>query len=199
MVYTPKIPQASDRFKDSQPLIKGNFIDIDSGFNLNHVNFNNGTDTGKHKFLQMPEQGAAPTTAPGPEMGLYVKNSTLTSNPEMFIRRNNDGIEIGMTEYLGAGTGWSRLPSGLLLKWGFVAPSLPNPATITFPVGATIPIFNNLYSVQVSPANNAVSDLNWSASIVNTSLTAASFQVWMTQRTSTTSTAIQLYYLAIGD
>ena len=176
MAYTPNIPQPTDRFRDSQPLILGNFIDINAAQNRNHVDFNMGTESGKHKFLQMPQQGAAPTTAPGPEMGLYVKNSTLTSAPEMFIRRDNDGIEIGMTEYLGAGTGWSRLPSGLLIKWGFVAPSLPNPATITFPVGATIPVFNNLYSVQVSPANNAVSDLNWAASIVNTSLMATSFR-----------------------
>src|SRR5690606_9784890 len=143
---------AAQRFKDSQPLIQNNFLDIQNAFSLNHVDFNLGVETGKHKFLQMPAQGAAPATN-ATEMGLYTKNG-IFGTPEMFIRRQGSGLEISFTEKEtnGVNNGWTRLPSGIILKWGFAAPVGTGPSTIVFPISGTIPVFNNLYNVQLTIA-----------------------------------------------
>lgn len=151
MAYTNNIPTAPQRFKDSQPLIQANFLDIDTALAVNHVGFNL-PDVGKHKFLQMPVQGAAPVTA-ATEMGLYTKTG-VTTNPEMFIRRESNGTEIEFTARGNTGTNYySMLPSGLLIKFGSHAPvfgASPIAGTITY--DTTIP-FSAVFSVVMAPVN----------------------------------------------
>lgn len=196
MAYTPNIPQATDRFKDSQPLILGNFIDINTGFNLNHVAFNNGVDTGKHKFLQMPIQVAAPATN-ATEMGLYTKTG-VTANPEMFIRRESNGTEIEFTARGNTGTNhYSMLPSGLLIKFGTasvakgVNDATPGSTTITY--DATIP-FSSIISLYASATGNPFSGVG--AGITNVSLTQAN--LYYTTVGVNGSSPMTVSYLVIG-
>lgn len=142
MAYNENIPQASDNPSQSQAQILDNFQEISTAFNTNHGNFNAGNQ-GKHSFLQMPEQSSPPSTS-SDEMGLYIKESSLTSLAEMFIRRESNGTEIEFTSFLGAANGWTRLPSGILLKWGTSNGSGAH--TTNFPTGATIPVFAAVYT-----------------------------------------------------
>ena len=107
-----------------------------------------------------------------------------------------------MTAALFANTGYTYLPSGILIKWGFVAPTLPNPCTVLY--DTTVP-FTQVFNVQISVAGaSAATDPNWFATLNATTVLAGttSFQVVTTQRyTSTppaTPTAVQLFYMAIG-
>lgn len=202
MPYLPNIPQPNDRLKDSQPDILANFQAIKQLIDVNHDTFSSATE-GKHKWVSFPSQVANPATAPA-EVAMFSKAGITAGTPSaLFVRKeNNAAVKSGGFTEFEANTfisGWTRLPSGILLKWGFVAPALPNPCTVTFPVGATIPVFTALYHVQLTVGNTNASDNNWHAAIVNNSLAVAQFQVWTTQRTTTTSTAVQIYYLAIGE
>lgn len=191
MAYTSNVPQATQKISQTQPLIQDNFMAIATAFNLNHGNFDD-PNQGKHEFLQMPEQSSAPATAVN-EMGLYTKESSLTSQSEMFIRKENNGQEIEFTSFLGAANGWTRLPSGILLKWG--QGSGTGNHSINFPTGATIPVFTSTYIGFVS-----VRDTSGTPNTFATfrSVNTTSLSVFGSSRTSTAATAVNYNYLVIG-
>lgn len=191
MAYTSNIPTPNQRFKDSQSLIQSNFTDIANALAINHEAFNL-PNVGKHKFLQMPIQGAAPATAAN-ELGLYTKTG-ITTNIEMFIRRESSGSEIEFTGSLQSANGWTRLPSGILLKWGQGTLNAGQPGTINFPVAATIPVFTAIYMVQLTPIGGG--NPNIAATLATISTTG--FQAWRTERTSTTTASVSVQYFAIG-
>ena len=158
LTYLNNIPAASQRLRDSQLQILTNFASIQTLVETNHVAFSD-ADSGKHKFLQMPEQGAAPTTAAN-EMGLYTKEEGAVS--QMFIRRESDGTEINLTNDVSkAANGYTRLPNGLIMKWGTKTVTRNTlSAELTFDV--TVP-FTTVYTVNVSQtfaAGPTTSNLN---------------------------------------
>lgn len=145
MVYKSTKPAAGDKLKVSQGDIQGNFADIKTAFDINHVALTGaGGNEGKHLYLQLPEH-AAPSTAAN-EAGLSANVGAYSTVSELVFRRESDGVTIPFTEGLLNATGWSRFASGVLVKWGFsnVAASGSAAATvaITLPTGATIPPFS---------------------------------------------------------
>lgn len=62
MSYTSNIPLSGESLGSTRDRINQNFQQIDTVLAVNHVPFNDAGE-GKHKFLQMPEQASAPTTA----------------------------------------------------------------------------------------------------------------------------------------
>lgn len=169
MSYQPNIPQASDRLNDSQGDILGNFQAIQTLVDVNHYDFASGL-MGKHKWVSFPIQASGPGTT-STEMALYTKNG-LGGTPEMFVQFPSSGTEVNFTESAQATNGWTRLPSGILLKWGTASATQNTDNTITFPVSATIPVFTAVYSVTVNQTymgaggggnNNALSAGNFTA------------------------------------
>ena len=160
MPYTNNIPMATDFLSISQPQIQANFMAIATAFNLNHVAFKSANPLqGKPAFVEMPNQSTAPATPPttiAGETGLYCSSSTLTSQPELFFIKQSgttapaplnvaNGYEISSSNYI-ANPGWTRLPSGILIMWGFA--SVPNNTTpVTLTISATIPNFFNIYQI----------------------------------------------------
>ena len=191
MPYTNNIPFAAQRFKDSEPLIRDNFVEIQNALVVNHGDFGI-PNVGKHLFLQMPVQGAGPVTN-ATEMGLYTKTG-ITTNPEMFIRRESNGAEIEFTGALAANTGWTRLPSGILLKWGRLAVAA-TPQTIIYPAAGTIPIFNNVFSVRFS---FETSNINVTAYATMFNVAFDRFSLAITP-TGGVVTVLTTHYLAIGN
>lgn len=99
MTYTTNIPVTGDTLGGTRDRIRTNFTQIQSVFSQNHVAFN-ATGQGKHKFLQMPEQAAAPTTDVN-EGGLYTyPDSASTPKTALFFRTESDGA---ITQLTGAG------------------------------------------------------------------------------------------------
>lgn len=198
MSYQNNIPQATDQLSISQNDILNNFASIGSWAAINHIGFD-ATGAGKHSFIQFPTvQGSDIATAAG-EVALYTKTG-VTNVPALFFRGQSNATvgSGGFTEYGSGATGWTRLPSGILIKWGYTSNTLPNPSTIVFPTGATIPAFTTLYSVQITQNGSLSTDNNWFAVPIVSSFSATQFQVWSTERTSSTNKAAQFLYLAIG-
>lgn len=115
MAYNQNIPQPTDALKVSQADVLANFQELFTFFGVNHQNFGQ-LDAGKHKFLQMPVQVAAPGTSPT-ETALYSAIGATSGVPELVFRRASNGTVIPFTEGTNAAQGWTRLPSGLVMKW----------------------------------------------------------------------------------
>lgn len=151
MAYNNLIPQPTDRLRQSQPEILENYAVIPRAWDVNHVSFD-AIDEGKHKWVTFPLQGADPVIGI-PEIALYSKTSGLTGDSELFMRKT---IGVGdifyeWTSMLRDPTGWTILPSGLLIKWGVVALGLPAGLHATvYPVAANIPVFATSYLVLIS-------------------------------------------------
>lgn len=128
MAYSNTIPQATDQLSQSQLQLLNNFMAIQTYLAVNHVTFNT-ADMGKHVFVEFPLQTMAPTFVAG-ETGLWNQNFATSTQNETYIRTNfaGGGVDaVPMTASI-FGTvaapatntnGWTYIPSGFLLKWGF--------------------------------------------------------------------------------
>ena len=190
-------PLGAQRKNESQPLIQQNFTSIQTAFNQNHTALSTAApEAGKHKFIQMPEQGAAPGTAVN-ELALYSRQGahSPTASQLCFQRENGDIIEF--TAGTLGGTGWTRLPSGLLLKWGV---GLATGRTlVTFPTTATDVAFTNIFSIQVTTWYVNSNDGDGFVRLDAFVAPWAKFKVFASHRTTTGSYGpIRFTYLAIG-
>jgi len=175
--------------------INQNFSVIGSTFEVDHVGYNL-TNQGKHNKVTMPVQSPAPVTAAG-EVALFSQTSSLTNVPEIAWRRQSSGSVVEFTGGLLASSGWTYLPSGILLKWGHT--SATGLTTVTFPVGANIPAFTNIFSMQVTTAYVNTSDGDGFVRLNNFLAPYTQFSVFASRRTSTGSFGpVNFQYLAIG-
>lgn len=131
MTFTPGEPQNGESLGSSKPKIRSNLDGLRASLAVNHVDINAGTDNGKHKFIQMPEQGSDATT--GAAIGaLYTKGTAGFAN--LYWRQETGGANaykdqgavVNMTGPAPAYTvfsgtergGYTFLPGGLLLQYG---------------------------------------------------------------------------------
>ena len=149
MAFTVVPVDINEAFSVSQSKITENFAAINTVVSVDHVTFDD-ADEGKHKQITLPEQAADPTTA-ADEVALYSKASTLGGlDSALYLRKENDGDVIDFTSAGKEANGWTRLPSGILLKWGSGTTDAGAQA-FALPVGATIPLYTTIYSVNLTP------------------------------------------------
>ena len=125
MAYISTIPLATDQLSQSQSEIQENFNQINLFVNTDHVAFNV-ANQGKHNSVRMPVLGAPPAFTAG-EMALWNEALAESTQNELHVRKSNQAgdVSIPMTaSVLGRSvtpigtTGWTFLPSGILMKWG---------------------------------------------------------------------------------
>lgn len=194
-------PNAGDIISDTEQPIRLNFGSISTAFNLNHGDFGAGNE-GKHEFLQMPEQVGAPTTLAN-EAALYAAVGVTSTVSELVFRRENNGTSIPFTEGTLATPGWTRFPSGLIIKFGLVtsngATAFNVAQTHVYGIG---PAFTTVYQVQVTtvplgapPSNNQLDTfaqpLDWTSNV-------AQFTYFAGQRTTGTTRQTHFSFVAIG-
>lgn len=121
MAYKGNKPEPTDQLKFSQADLQENFGDIQSSFDRNHVDLPLGAPSGqegKHKWLDMPEQATLSVPTLANEGALYTLQGPTSAVTELAFRRESNGVQIPFTEGLNnASAGYTRLPSGLLIKW----------------------------------------------------------------------------------
>jgi hypothetical protein len=187
MAYNNAIPQATDIISVSQSQLLENFAQINTVVGINHQTFG-ATGEGKHKFLQMPEQGSAPATAVD-EAGLYAAVGATSTVAELVFRRENNGAAIAFTEHVAGASGWTMLPSGIMLQWG--SGSVAGTSTLNFP--RTFP--TACYNVQLTSTSGGT-EQNF-LNIVTGSLTTTGFSAKSYTRSGNSSTSSALFF-AIG-
>jgi len=195
MPYQQNIPLPTDQGSQSQADLLGNFQALYTLIDENHAIFGDPNE-GKHKWVTLPAQLAPPVTAAN-EVALFAGPSVYTGATELGYRREGNGAIIDFTSANRAIAGWTFLPSGVLLKWGQAATTNAGPDTIAFPVAANIPVFNNVYSMQLTPFEPGALDTNIAVRLLT--FTAADFDVWGSDRTIVSNVAMTFNYLAIGD
>ncbi len=192
LVYNNNIPQTTDAFATSQPQILTNFASIETLIDVDHEDFSD-NEYGQHKKVSFPVQLSAPTFAAG-TVGMYNNNSTLTTFNELFIN-NQAGVNYPITAAQRATTGWTYLPSGLLIKWGVSAGN--GATTIVFPTAGTIPVFNNVYTAGVTDSFNSASDTDTYVRL--STYSTVSISVWCSARTTVGAANTSFTWFVIGD
>jgi hypothetical protein len=178
-MFTPNIPTSGQSLGVTRVPFFNNFNTINTTISVNHVAMND-ANQGKHKFLQMPTQGSAPSTA-ADESGVYSKKVASINN--LFFAQGNRAKQYQLTtvvatsngdsrfgtftNYSGNNSGgWTFLPGGLILQYGKFEGLGQNP-TVTFPVPFLNP--SSVYSVTVTPVASSTMEF-----VVNT-ITATTF------------------------
>ncbi len=120
MPYHLTFPQALDWMRDSQPLMLDNYAAIFHFMGEDHVQFNNGANSGKHNQLTFPLVGTDPVnqamwilfnrmgTIPG-DMSPRVFAKTPTNTVQGFSDRSLEANQ-SVVNFI-------QLPSGIILKW----------------------------------------------------------------------------------
>jgi len=156
ITYYPAIPAATEDQDQTQPQILANFTGINNWTAVNHYNFAD-ANSGKHKFVTMPDQAATPPVGAfsAGEVGLYASAYTPTSKNELWVNKTNQATvtqipatasSLSILSAPGSNTtGWSMLPSGILIKWGRALPS----GVTTIVYDSTVP-FSAVFSVTLT-------------------------------------------------
>ena len=201
MAFTSDIPKATDRISDSQAPIKDNFGSIDTVVSINHVPFDDASgDQGKHKHVSLPVQGAAPGTA-ATEVALYSKESAYTVGKTVLSYQHlNNGTSYDIGDG-GSAAGWSFLPSGVLMKWGYFSWTTAEAQDVLKVIpSASSPPFTGIscVSYQVNEASGVEID----AAVRQQAFVALSqsLDVYITKRTSSAkpTSNFTVYYLVFG-
>jgi hypothetical protein len=192
--FNNNIPQPTDVLSDSQDDILQNFQQLDAAWNINHEPFNSASPTflGKHTQVTLPEN-AAPTVTLA---NIYSISSPLSGTTELAWQRANNGDVIEWTGLLAAQNGWTRLPSGILLKWGNSGPSIGYTSTLVYPVAASIPVFTNVF-ITLLVAAPAAPGVDIVANIINGTQTNLQFQFSVFD-TNAVGFVSSINYLSIG-
>jgi hypothetical protein len=182
--YTSNIPQPTDNPSSSQDQILQNFQSISTTVAVNHVQFND-ADQGKHKFLQMPEESSAPSTASN-EGALYTKDTG--SAPNLFWRNESNGTEQQMTNTIPVTVSPNRhwnFSDGLQIRLGIVTHTGTNT-----PVVFSSPFSSVEYTVMLTPIGAAGLVSGWNAQNLSTT--------GFTMASSGSGGGNSFYYMAYG-
>lgn len=202
MTYTTNIPISGDTLGGTRDRVRTNFQQIQDLIAKNHEDFGSILGQGKHKFLQLPEQASAPTTAVN-EGGFYTKVGTNPAETNIFFRAEDSGggggFEYQLTKAISASTGrfatspngWTFLPGGLILQWG----TKTNPGTSGSIVFATSNIVFPTSIIQVMLQLYHNSAANESATV---QAGAPPTQAGFDYRTTSSSPNTILKWFAIG-
>jgi|SRR5690348_16546977 hypothetical protein len=207
MPYDPNSPAANQLLSVSQPIIQGNFSIIDTSFQVNHLAFNAGADNGKHKYIELPiamGNPIPPVAFPAAEIAVYAATNATTTVNELYVNKTNQAtvVQVPMTASILSTNsnpgnnvgGWTYLPSGLLLKWGNAVAN--GNTAFTFTVAATIPVFTNVMSMQLSTWYILGTDGDGFVRL--SSFNNLGFSAFGSARTTTTTKNVSFQWLAIG-
>ena len=109
MAFKSNIPQAADQISISQADLLNNFAAINTFTAKDHYAFGSPNEGG-HYFTT----GAAPAVGDATHVGIYA--ALLGGDPELYI--NKAASQIPFTAALKNGSGWTYLPSGIIIQWG---------------------------------------------------------------------------------
>lgn len=136
------VPNPGQTLGNSRPDINSNFAVIDAAFQVDHEDYNT-TNQGMHNRVSFLTQNPVPTPIAG-IVQLYSQLSTITNQPELvFAHQAGSTAPTGakIVEFTSAGwanPGWTRLPSGIMMKWQSIIGFGGNPS-VTVNVNTAVP------------------------------------------------------------
>lgn len=199
MSYTI-LPNSGQSLGGTRDQIRTNFSLIKSVFDVNHFTFGEGGD-GKHRFVSLPNFSISsiPPTAAN-EGQFYVKlangrsqlfyTNETSGNEYQLTRTNNTDFPTFSTNTNYSGSlfgGWTFLPGGMLLQYGFTGTLSSGNNVILFPKTFT----NVPYSITTTMIRDSGNvDVVYVRSVAT--VTTSQFQI------HNTSSGNSAYWMAIG-
>lgn len=184
--YNSNIPAANNDPSQDQPLMQTNYASIANVLAIDHVAFSN-NQGGYHKKVTFN----ANIGAPGIGSGVSVLYSASVNGAASLAIQNALGSYAitGLNPSIGA-SGYTCLPGGLILQWGFSnSPNSSVGTPITFPIAFPTNVFN----IQVTVVMTGSITTKQNAIIVSPTVTGFSWAV------SSTSNVSGGYWMAIGN
>lgn len=202
MPYNPNIPQPNDILSVSQGDILANFQELNNFINVSFFPINTAQE-GINKWVifdteNLPALPALTAT----QIGFVAQTATLgdqLGSPSIFLL-SDLGATIDIFARQAAATGWSVLPSGILIKWGTLITDGAGHFTYVFPVGADIPPFRGLYVITTSITTPGAFDINAAVYIDTNTLTILQFDIYSWERGAINNPIpnIPVKFIAIG-
>ena len=183
MPITTNVPLPAQSLATSQPLIQGNFVTIQNAFVQDHVDYNT-SGQGKHNQVTFPNVISTPSYLVG-EIGLFNQTASPTGIPDIWLQRGT-ADPYPMTGCSANTSGWSYLPSGIIIQWGTSSVVSNGTSTISFP----IPFPNAAYSLQVTQNTFAIP--------VNPTVTAGNPITTTQFKVNNTGPSVAFFWFAIG-
>lgn len=200
MPYIPNKPLSTETLADSQPVINSNFTLADTYFGVDHQAFSAATRNGEHNkisFIGVSPAGVVPTTTEGitliaelePTRNKYIlhqkQNSAAGGGSDASYQLTNTAVP------LSASDGYSYLPGGILMQWGF-ATLTGDLTAIKFSLIGLLDYDAAPYSISLvgTRSNSGTYDI-----CLNTgSLTSTGFTI----RRASSSSITKVYWMCIG-
>lgn len=196
MSYNPNVPLSNQTISATQAPIQTNFSVANTAFGIDHTAFNDNTNQGMHKKVTLQAPLGSNPDQVSPIASLYTKD--VNGSSELFYQNN---VGTGAVEQLtglalgAASTGYLKLPSGIIMKWGSVSGG-PGANTTSFPVGSGIPVFSNIFTMYVTTVDNT--GIPDSYAQLQT-YTTTNFKIFNTTRSNLNPSGASCTYLAIGN
>ena len=176
--------------------IRGNFEALDSAWLENHVSISDASHAGKHRRVVIRDGNSPSTDAD--EIALYANETSLTSavdGQELYFKRQSNGDYWPITAAKKqANTGWTYLPSGILIKWG--QDTGTGDDSYTFPTGTTYKSFTSVYQATLTPYDSTSGDVDKTVRLKTLSTTG--FTYYAGTRTTTGSATVTFSWIVIG-
>lgn len=198
------VPTSGQTLGGTQNPIRQNFLTINTAFAVDHAVYGDSLQ-GEHNKVTLTVQAASPlpTIASNqfvvyntvPNTGSNAAYPVTLATDEICILRQSTSKSIPITAAAANAAGWTYLPSGILMKWGTTG-TISNGATITFPTGAAIPIFQSApFNIQLTIRTSNFGNV---VTLYVNSSTAANFVVGIFNQFAA-GTDASLSWLAIGN
>jgi hypothetical protein len=179
------VPVSGQNLSQTRDPIRLNFNTLNSTWIVDHVDWGPtgpNLNAGKHNKVTYFQQASDPATG-ATEIDIYSKQSTFSGITELFLRKANSGT---ITEFTFLNNYWTRLPSGLLLKWFIdtntvIAPGITT-NNYTWPLidgsGKPIPSFTQApYYFSITNASGTSNNSCSYSLLYDASFTATTFTV----------------------
>lgn len=187
-------PNATDIQSATQPTIKDNFDQLITWLPINHIDTDLSNE-GWHKNLTFPAPLATlnPALVSTAQIGVLPFTGSTSAVCELAVQKFG-GSPVAFTEGLNTTTGYARLASGLLLKWG-TATGLSGAGTITHNSGTT-PNFTSIISCQLTTigTGGAISD----TMVYLLSISGTTVNVYGSARSTVAAASTSYSWLLLG-
>lgn len=193
------VPLSGQSLAGTRVPINQNFATINTAFAVDHVDYNI-ANQGTHKKVSFPVQNPVPAPQAG-IVQLYSQTSAITGQPELVFTHQAGSTAPAaaqIVEFTSAGwanPGWTRLPSGILLKWhsGISMAAVPTVAVNLNTDVPGSPNFTTLFSVQCSTTSATAYD-----TVVNIQSIVGFVVTFAANATPNPPGGFTVGYLAIG-
>lgn len=189
--FNPLVPTGLVKLNSDYRNLQANFQQLDTSFAVNHFAFSSDVSNGKHTFVELVNNVSIPTATASGEVTLYGIQDPSTLITDEFATPDDSGNPYQITNFgtsaqwnkFGATTrGWTFLPGGLIMNYGFqpISGSTPttglqnfsrnytNPASVNIVFGGfyngSVPTGSVTITYSLISSSGTATGFNWAAS-----------------------------------